>query len=265
MLNEYLKFCARNNLHLITDEVYALSSYSTPYNTNAVNFTSVLSLPSLSGPAPLMPTENIHLLYGMSKDFSTNGLRIGCLVTRNADFRAALSGPGRFPWASSASEHLWHAFLTDKEFKTKFLEENSKALAKGYLQLKEFLDSRGVPYEKGTKYGFFLWVDFGKWCGFDEGDTEEDKWTKERELSGRFLDAGAWCATGGTFASEYPGWFRVTFSIEEEVLAEGLRRVGRVLDGVEAGRKVGREEGDRDAAVDAEDVALKIGGMDLKN
>lgn len=263
MLDEYLKFCARNNLHLITDEVYALSSYTTPYNTTSVPFTSVLSLTSLSGPTPLMPTDNIHLLYGMSKDFSTNGLRIGCIVTRNSNFRLALMSPGRFPWASSASEHLWHAFLTDHKFKAQFFEDNSKALEKGYLRLKTFLDSWGIPYEAGTKYGFFLWVDFGKWCGFEETDTKEEKWKKERELSGRFLDAGAWCATGGTFASEYPGWFRVTFSIEEKVLEEAFKRIGGVLDEVEKGKKVGK--GDREVGVDAEDVVVRVGGMDLKN
>lgn len=264
-MDEYLKFCARHDLHLVADEIYALSSYDTPYNTDSVDFVSVLALPSLAGPKSLMKPENIHLLYGMSKDFSSNGLRIGCLVTRNVDFRTALTGPGRFPWASSASEQLWHAFLVDKEFKARFLEDNSKALAKGYLQLKEFLDSRGVTYEEGTKYGFFLWVNFGKWCGLEEGESKEDGFRKERELSGRFLDAGVWCATGGTFASEYPGWFRVTFSIEEKVLALGLERLASVLDGVEAGRKVGKVNGDTDAEVDAEDVALKIGGMDLKN
>lgn len=264
-MDEYLKFCARHNLHLITDEVYALSSYSTPYNTEAVDFKSVLSLPSLSGPGPIMPRENIHLLYGMSKDFSSNGLRIGCLITRHEDLRNSLMAVGRFPWASSASERLWHKFLTDTKFKAQFLEDNSAALGKGYLKLRKFLEARGVPFEEGTKYGFFLWVNFEKWCGFEEGESKDEKFKKERELSGRLLDAGVWCATGGTFASEHPGWFRVTFSIEEDVLDLALKRLGGVLDGVEKGSKVGDEAGDKDIVVDAEDVALKIGGMDLRN
>src|SRR5690606_16708984 len=103
-LKAYLSLCQRHNLHLVSDEVYALSHYSTPHNADAVPFTSILALPEA---ATLMNPKNIHLLYGMSKDFSSNGLRIGALVTRNEDLRTALLSVGRFPWASAASDILW--------------------------------------------------------------------------------------------------------------------------------------------------------------
>jgi aspartate/methionine/tyrosine aminotransferase len=57
-----MQFCERNKIHMISDEVYALSVYDT-VNKNAPKFTSVLSL----DPTDLIGKDRLHVLYGMSK------------------------------------------------------------------------------------------------------------------------------------------------------------------------------------------------------
>lgn len=73
------RFCFRHCLHLVADEIYALSS---GVGTTQLDcFTSVLAV------SEEVPDEDIsrdvHVLSGVSKDFGLGGLRIGWLITRN--------------------------------------------------------------------------------------------------------------------------------------------------------------------------------------
>jgi 1-aminocyclopropane-1-carboxylate synthase len=73
----YAAFCERHNLHLVCDEVYALSQFSNPDAgaEHEKTFTSVLAVDVLKE-ARCNPAR-VHVLYGMSKDFGSNGLRVG--------------------------------------------------------------------------------------------------------------------------------------------------------------------------------------------
>lgn len=74
-------FCGKHGIHLIADEIYALSGFDSPDGFD--NFTSVLGLPN--DPNQGIFTKNIHSLYGASKDWSMGGLRLGFLITRNSE------------------------------------------------------------------------------------------------------------------------------------------------------------------------------------
>ena len=47
---------------------------------------------------------------------------------------------------------------------------------------------------------------------------------EERKLAARMIDAGVWLATGESFLSEVPGWFRITFTVPEEDFVFGFER-----------------------------------------
>jgi 1-aminocyclopropane-1-carboxylate synthase len=61
-LRGLLAFCEKNKIHLISDEVYALSVYDT-VTKDAPKFTSVLSIE----PTDLISVDRLRVLYGMSK------------------------------------------------------------------------------------------------------------------------------------------------------------------------------------------------------
>lgn len=72
------EFCYKNRLHLVSDEIYALSAGPATPDMDA--FTSVLSLSQCDvGPLP-----STHILSGASKDFGLGGLRLGWMITRNS-------------------------------------------------------------------------------------------------------------------------------------------------------------------------------------
>lgn len=61
-LKRIMEFCGRTKIHLISDEVYAMSVFGPGY-LEAVPFTSVLSI----DPTGLMDPEYVQVMYGMSK------------------------------------------------------------------------------------------------------------------------------------------------------------------------------------------------------
>lgn len=58
-----MKFCQRHQIHLISDEIYALSVWPNPEAPNAVTFTSVLSIDTTG----IINPSLVHVLWGMSK------------------------------------------------------------------------------------------------------------------------------------------------------------------------------------------------------
>ena len=89
-----VNWSAARGVHLVSDEVYALSHFGA--QLHAANggdgrarapptpFVSVGEL--LRGELG----ERVHVLWGLSKDFGMSGLRFGVVWTRNAPLRTAL-------------------------------------------------------------------------------------------------------------------------------------------------------------------------------
>ena len=72
-IEECMKFCQRRNIHYISDEVYALTSFSCPKQEELPAFVSALSIDVDNlGCDP----SRVHVVWGPSKDFGQNGIRI---------------------------------------------------------------------------------------------------------------------------------------------------------------------------------------------
>lgn len=83
MLEDCAKFCQSRGIHLISDEVFALSSFKSPDLPDVPDFTSVLSLdPKSLGCDP----ERIHVIWSMSKDLAASGIRLVGLQDPKLDF-----------------------------------------------------------------------------------------------------------------------------------------------------------------------------------
>lgn len=98
-----MKLCQKHQIHLLSDEIYALSMWHNPEARDAVGFTSVLEI-NTEG---LLDRDLLHVFWGLSKvwtilelslrntklktqDFGANGLRLACIITQNKPFLAAL-------------------------------------------------------------------------------------------------------------------------------------------------------------------------------
>jgi aspartate/methionine/tyrosine aminotransferase len=73
LLEECLRFCSRRGIHLISDEVYALSIFSSPDLPEPRPFISVLSLDLDEIGAD---KSRVHVVWSTSKDFGQSGFRM---------------------------------------------------------------------------------------------------------------------------------------------------------------------------------------------
>jgi len=221
-----MRFCQSHKIHLLADEVYALSVYDID-DEAAEPFTSVLSFDS----SEYIDRNLLHVLYGFSKDFASGGLRLGCMHSRNPALMDAVGAITQFAWSGSMNELVAISMLEDRSWLDGFVAESRKLLAEGNLLVRGMLDGKGIPYFKGSNAGFFIWMDLRPWLPKtnDKGEVLEDAWDREAELVRRFSENKLYFTDGKSLSAEEAGWFRVIFSQEHTVVKEGFRRLFKII------------------------------------
>ncbi|KAL3479483.1 pyridoxal phosphate-dependent transferase [Aspergillus californicus] len=219
-LIEILKFCNKHQLHLISDEIYALCVFDSG-NPDAPEFTSVLSLAT----PELIDPNLVHVLYGFSKDFASGGFRLGFIISQNVELRRACSAMLRFHSAPAPVETIGAAILSDEDFVEKFTEKSRQDLAKSYRIATSTLDAEGINYVKGGNAGFFVYIDLSPYLPNDDSLAPQER---EFALAQKLYDNGLFLHPGEEHCKDL-GWFRMVFSHDEDVLREGLRRLVKTL------------------------------------
>ena len=228
-----MTLCARHSLHLISDEIYAFSTWTnTTTHPQPTPFTSILSIPSTSHP---LPPSHIHHLWGLSKDFSANGLRLACIISQsNPAFLSAIRTVALQSAPSSLIEHVTTVMLSDAQFTESYIRTNQQRLSESYTFITAWAKRYGIPYAEGANAAFFLWCDFGKvWkpslgqsqSKSEGGQTATSTPTLTGQINARLLAHKIFLASGEVFGSEKEGYFRIVFSQPRAYLEEGLRRI----------------------------------------
>ncbi|KAI0454571.1 PLP-dependent transferase [Xylaria acuta] len=179
-----LQLCARKKIHLISDEIYALSDYNRTDRPSEV-FTSVRSI-DFSG---IIDPKLVHILYGISKDFGAGGMRLGCIFTEKSNARL-----------------LHHRLVAES-----------------------LLSQAGIGFHDKGNAELFIWLDLSPFLPVKE--TNGDGWSAQKLLLERLEQAGVSMSTGESYRAPDLGMFRIIFSLDEESLREGIRRISRVVSG----------------------------------
>ncbi|KAI2616791.1 acc synthase [Hypoxylon sp. NC1633] len=216
-LVELMRFCASRGIHLISDEIYALSVYERD-DRPSEKFTSVMAI----DPTGIIDPAQVHVLYGMSKDFGAGGMRLGCVVSQNTEFIKAIRAVCRFSSPSQFTMELATKILEDQNFFSKFNEKSLRLLSQARLMAEGLLSQAGINFHRKGNAGFFIWLDLVSHLPVKE--TRDDGWAAERLLSKRFSQAGVIMATGEAYSAPSPGRFRLVFCLKENTVKEGIRR-----------------------------------------
>ena len=214
-----MKFCNEHKIHLVVDEIYALSVYDVP-DPAAVNFTSILALNT----EEYIDPAYLHHLYGLSKDNAAGGIRMGCLYTRNVSLTHGLQAMAPNNWSGNASERIATLMLEDEKWMDGFLSLSRERLREGSAMVRKILDEHGIKYCSGTNAGFFLWIDLRPYLRQADGAGGAQIWVAEDTLTKRFLEKKVYITSGKDMSAEEPGWYRLIFSQEEIVVREGIKR-----------------------------------------
>lgn len=222
-----MRLCEKYDLHLVSDEIYALSVFENQVDEEpaGVPFESVLSI----DPKEIIDPARLHVVWGMSKDFGANGLRLGAIISQhNPQLHDALIPPALYTLPSAMSDLATANVLEDDEFTETYIKENRRKLSSHHKIVATWAKSNNIEYKTGVNAAFFLWVNLGKAYRDRHEDVEvEDINDFVNQL---LLKHRVFLASGAQFGAEEPGWFRIVFSNLTDLLQEGLERVILALD-----------------------------------
>jgi 1-aminocyclopropane-1-carboxylate synthase len=218
-INQVIDWCLSKNINLIADEIYALSEHLAEGEKS--RFTSVGSVrPEVA------LHENIHLIWGFSKDFSMSGARVGVLYTENKKVYDSIMQIAYWYSVSGFTQRTLDNMLNDKLL-FDYLSSNSKALKASCRIATDFFKSKmGAPCIL-SESGFFIFVFLGKYLNSNTFQAENELWRYLIDKCRVNLTPGSAC-----FCSD-PGWFRVCFAAQPlEKLQEALDRISLALDSI---------------------------------
>ncbi|KAF5712490.1 1-aminocyclopropane-1-carboxylate synthase [Fusarium mundagurra] len=226
------KWCARRGMHLVADEIYALSTFDHDESSGMQNFCSVLSIPSDG-----VLKDNVHCLYGMSKDFNMGGMRMGFLVTRNAEIFNAATRATWFTWVTAFSDSFIARFLGNLELVESYRVLYQRRLAEQYATTVTALKSNGIPYQR-ARAGLFVFIDLSKWLvHFDtDGSPESGHDTPELRLCSWLIDHGVFLNAGQFAGSDSPGHFRLVFTEFPNATVLAIIRIRKALEALEGNK-----------------------------
>jgi aspartate/methionine/tyrosine aminotransferase len=189
-----IDWAERNDVHVVFDEVYALSAFgSRP-------FVSAASLRDELG-------TRVHVIWAFSKDFGASGLRCGVLVSENLALIAAVDALAYWGACSGDTQYRLAAMLADQSFVDGYLSEMRRRLAEVYAEVVTKLDMLAIPHLP-AEAGIFVLCDFRGWL-------DEPSWAGEDRLWRRFVDEAKVNLTPGSACRvAQPGWFRLCFATE---------------------------------------------------
>ncbi|RYG66781.1 aminotransferase class I/II-fold pyridoxal phosphate-dependent enzyme [archaeon] len=205
-----LDFSRSHKLHLVMDEIYALSVF------NGGSFTSVVRM--LDGQLG----DYVHWVWSFSKDFGASGLRTGVLYTQNKSLLAAVNSTNDAMMVSNLTQLAFQTVIRDDAFVASYIVTNAQRLQGSYKVLSELLTALSVRVLP-AQGGIFAFVSFATVCKI--ASYEEEKAFFEHMLShGVLLTPGQSCHC------PLPGYFRVCYAfVTELAMREGVRRIGSAI------------------------------------
>ncbi|KAH8647963.1 pyridoxal phosphate-dependent transferase [Xylariales sp. PMI_506] len=217
-------FCGKRGMHLLSDEIYGMSSFASD-DPDIDTFTSVLTLQN--DPNNSVYKENIHCMYGASKDFGAGGLRLGFLITRNKLLWSTCRRLALFSWVATFSGAFFTHLLSKQAELDYFFKMYQARLKDSYLAASELLQQHGVPFYPANS-GVFLFVNLSKWLihfdSLDETESAEAKLCRYLMHSG-----GVFLSMGELSLSPVPGCFRLVYTGEPSEVALAISRIGSAL------------------------------------
>jgi aspartate/methionine/tyrosine aminotransferase len=205
-----IRWARSHRLHIIANNIYALSVHSDR---------SYVPTASIIGDL----ANDIHEVWGFSKDFAMSGVRCGVLTTDNQDVLDSVAELAYWSAVSGDTQHLLTNMLSDDAWTTDFVTKMQLRLKKSYDATTLALESAHISYVAGDA-GLFLLADFRPFM-------DEVSWEEEGRLWNRILDEANVNVTPGSACHVgEPGFMRICFATEPpDVVATAIERIGSIL------------------------------------
>lgn len=210
VLEDILNFVTRKNIHLVSDEIYSGSVFSSH---------EFISIAEILESRQYKDAERCHIVYSLSKDLGLPGFRVGTIYSYNDKVVTTARRMSSFTLISSQTQHLLASMLSDESFTDNYIKVNRERLRKRYEMIIEGLKSAGIECLKGNA-GLFCWMNMSPMLESNTREGELKLWNEILNEVKLNISPGCSC-----HCSE-PGWFRVCFAnMSEETLELALKRI----------------------------------------
>ncbi|XP_028769301.1 1-aminocyclopropane-1-carboxylate synthase-like isoform X1 [Neltuma alba] len=221
-MKSLVTFINEKNIHLVCDEIYAATVFSTP---------SFVSVSEIIQEMEFCNRDLIHIVYSLSKDMGFPGFRVGIVYSYNDTVVSCARKMSSFGLVSSQTQHVLASMLSDDDFVDRFLAESSRRLAKRHNLFTEGLEKMGITCLPSNA-GLFCWMNLRSLLKEQTVEGEMKLWrviVNEVKLN---------ISPGSSFSCSEAGWYRVCFAnMDDETMEVALRRI-RAFVGKEAKKAV---------------------------
>ncbi|KLJ12158.1 hypothetical protein EMPG_09586 [Blastomyces silverae] len=217
VLEACLKFCQRREIHMISDEVYAMTTFSCAEISDPTPFISVLSL---DASALQCDRSRIHMIWGTSKDFGVSGCRMGCIVSQDNKESIVRLAASPKAQVSSPSVLSTTALLSSPTLPL-LVALNSARLAESYILITSFFIRHRIDYIP-VNAGLNI---------FARLVPSAKTWQDELDMITTLKENGVVVRGGGSYHGTLfeKGWVRISFALEEHRLQDALHRIKTAL------------------------------------
>lgn len=211
-IQRLIAWARHTHLHIIFDEIFALSIHQ-----EHATFHSVAEI--LNGQL----SDDVHILWGLSKDFCLAGIRMGVLYTQNVNVQAACQS--KLAYFSSTSRHSQWAvsnMLSDQHWVENYLTNNKARLNDAYQTCVDRLNDLAIPFYPAAA-GYFVLADFRQFMAAPTVEEEMKLWRSLCDAKVLLTPASE------MFASRF-GYFRICFAaVDQDVFNVAWDRLEHLL------------------------------------
>ncbi|KAK5785085.1 1-aminocyclopropane-1-carboxylate synthase 3 [Gossypium arboreum] len=212
-LDLLVNFVTDKEIHLISDEIYSGTVFSSPA------FVSIMEVLKDRKLENTQVWERVHVVYSLSKDLGLPGFRVGAIYSNDPIVVAAATKMSSFGLVSSQTQYLLSAMLSDKKFTKEYISKNHKRLQKRQNKLVSGLEKAGISCLESNA-GLFCWVDMRHLLSSNTFEAEMELWKRI------VYDVKLNISPGSSCHCTEPGWFRVCFAnMSEDTLKLAMQRL----------------------------------------
>jgi 1-aminocyclopropane-1-carboxylate synthase len=215
VLKEILNFISDKNIHLISDEIYSGSVFSSE---------EFISVAEMLQENDYYDAPRVHIVYSLSKDLGLPGFRVGAIYSYIDAVVATARRMSSFTLVSSQTQKMLSPMLSDLNFTKNYIKTNRERLKRRYEYVVERLRECSIECLNGNA-GLFCWMNLKPLL--DEATTEGELKLWNMILKDLKLDI----SPGSSCHCTEPGWFRVCFAnMSIETLDVALARLTSFME-----------------------------------